>query len=211
MVVADAGTPQLGVARAGAHPQMPGARRNPHQAMEDGAHIGDGQAEIAMAALLLDIDEAGILELAEMPARRREHDARLLGELGCGERLAVHERSQHVGARRISQQRRNGRDVRSVFHSLTLAELSTRRKLLDVAVRKSKEAPMRAAAATTEAVGNAREYALLFVLAIVWGSSYAFIRLSVAPIPPWALPPRRPSTARGLLFALLSAPGYRLP
>src|SRR5260370_31693151 len=116
-----------------------------------------------MAALLLDIEEAGILKLAEMPARRRKHDARLLGELGCGERLAVHERCEHVGAGRISQQRRNGRDVRSVFHSLTLAEVSTRRKLVGVAVRKSTEAPMRAAAATTEAVGNGREYTLLVV------------------------------------------------
>src|SRR5260370_33161842 len=99
-----------------------------------------------MAALLLDIEEAGILKLAEMHARRRKHDARFLGELGCGERLAVHKRSEHVGARRISQQRRNDRDVRSVFHSLTLAEVSTQRKLLDVAVRKSKEGPMRTAA-----------------------------------------------------------------
>src|SRR2546425_395019 len=46
---------------------------------------------------------------------------------------------------------------------------------------------MRTAAATPETAGNAREYALLAVLAIVWGASYAFIRLGVATIPPVTL------------------------
>src|SRR5260370_10394436 len=164
-----------------------------------------------MAALLLDIEEAGILKLAEMPARRRKHDARLLGELGRGERLAVHERREHVGARRISQQRRNCRDVRSVFHSLTLAEVSTRRKLLDVAVRKSKEGPMRTAAAATETAGNAREYALLVVLAIVWGASYAFIRVSVATIPPVTLIVARTLIAGATLLAILTSRGIAIP
>src|SRR5260370_22242392 len=164
-----------------------------------------------MAALLLDIEEAGILKLAEMPARRRKHDARLLGELGRGERLAVHERREHVGARRSSQQRSNGRDVRSVFHSLTLAEVSTRRKLLDVAVRESKEASMRTAAADTQAAGNAREYALLAVLAIVWGASYAFIRLGVATIPPVTLIAARTLIGGALLFAILTSRGIAMP
>src|SRR5262249_11609511 len=114
------------------------AGRNPHQAFEDMGDVGAREAEITMAALLLDVNEAGILKLAEMPARSRKHHARFLGEFGCGERLAVHERSQHVGARRISQQRRNGGDVRSVFHSLTLAELSMPCKLLGVALRKAR-------------------------------------------------------------------------
>ena len=46
---------------------------------------------------------------------------------------------------------------------------------------------VRTAAASTKAAGNAREYALLVVLAIVWGASYAFIRVGVATIPPVTL------------------------
>src|SRR5258707_14354417 len=86
-----------------------------------------------------------------------------------------------------------------------------RRKLLDVAVRTSKEAPMRTAAATTEAVGNAREYALLVVLAIVWGASYAFIRLGVATIPPVTLIAARTLIGGALLLAILIARGIAMP
>src|SRR5262252_7922079 len=130
MIVADAGTPQFRVAWVDSHPHVPGPGRNSHQTFEDAGDIGTGQAEIAVAALLFGIDDAGILELAEVPAGSREHDASLLGELGRGERPAVHERGQHVGARRVAQQRRDGGDVRSIFHSLTIAEVSSRRKLL---------------------------------------------------------------------------------
>src|SRR5499427_1779084 len=215
MIVADAGTPQFRVAWADSHPHVPGPRRNSHQTFEDAGDIGTGQAEIAVAALLFGIDDAGILELAEVPARSREHDASLLGELGRGERPAVHERGQHIGTRRVSQQRRDGGDVRSIFHSLTLAEVSSRRKLLRYRNEIDRspvtcgsvpemtpgewqsdwrqcavpivEAPMQPAAATSETTGNVREHALLVVLAILWGASYAFIRLGVATIPPVTL------------------------
>src|SRR5260370_41153055 len=84
-------------------------------------------------------------------------------------------------------------------------------KLLDVAVRTSKEAPMRTAAATTEAVGNAREYALLVVLAIVRGASYAFIRVGVATIPPVTLIAARTLIGGALLFAILAARRHAMP
>src|SRR5215813_5241321 len=239
MIVADAGTPQFRVARAGSHPHVPGAGGNSHQAFEDAGDIGTRQAEIAVAALLFGIDDAGILELAEVPARSREHDASLLGELGRGERPAVHERGQHIGTRRVSQQRRDGGDVRSIFHSLTLAEVSSRRKLLRYrneidrspvtcgsvseltpGERQSDwrqcpvpivEAPMQPAAATSETIGNVREYALLVVLAILWGASYAFIRLGVATIPPVTLIAARTLIGGALLFAMLAARGYAMP
>src|SRR5260370_4867088 len=84
-------------------------------------------------------------------------------------------------------------------------------KLLDVAVGTSKEAPMRTAAATTEAVGNAREYALLVALAILWGASYAFIRLGVATIPPVTLIAARTLIGGALLFAILAARRHAMP
>src|SRR5579871_1318825 len=68
MIIADPGATQFRVARARAHPQVPGSRRNPHQPFEHAGNVGAGQAEIAMAALLFDADETAILELAEVPA-----------------------------------------------------------------------------------------------------------------------------------------------
>ena len=66
---------------------------------------------------------------------------------------------------------------------------------------------MRTAAATTEAVSDAREYALLVVLAILWGASYAFIRLGVATIPPVTLIAARTLIGGALLFAILAVRG----
>src|SRR5260370_40578040 len=84
-------------------------------------------------------------------------------------------------------------------------------KLLDVAVRTSKEAPMRTAAATTEAVGNAREYALLVALAILWGASYAFIRLGVATLGPITLIAARSLIGGALLLAIPADRRHAMP
>ena len=70
---------------------------------------------------------------------------------------------------------------------------------------------MRTATATPEAAGNAREYVLLVVLAILWGASYAFIRLGVATIPPVTLIAARTLIGGALLFAMLAARGYAMP
>jgi len=63
------------------------------------------------------------------------------------------------------------------------------------------------ATATTKTTGNAREYALLVVLAILWGASYAFIRLGVATIPPVTLIAARTLIGGALLFAILAVRG----
>src|SRR5215470_2431242 len=70
---------------------------------------------------------------------------------------------------------------------------------------------MRTAKATPEGAGNAREYVLLVVLAIVWGASYAFIRLGVATIPPVTLIAARTLIGGALLFAMLALRGYAMP
>jgi drug/metabolite transporter (DMT)-like permease len=65
--------------------------------------------------------------------------------------------------------------------------------------------------AATPVAGNAREYALLVVLAVVWGASYAFIRLGVATIPPVTLIAARTLIGGTLLFAILTARGIAMP
>src|SRR5258708_9368936 len=71
--------------------------------------------------------------------------------------------------------------------------------------------PMRTAPAATQAAGNAREYALLVVLAMVWGASYAFIRVGVATIPPVTLIAARTLIGGALLFAILAARRHAMP
>jgi drug/metabolite transporter (DMT)-like permease len=70
---------------------------------------------------------------------------------------------------------------------------------------------MRSAASTPKAVGNAREYALLVLLAVLWGASYAFIRLGVATIPPITLIAARTLIGGALLFVWLTARGRTMP
>lgn len=68
-----------------------------------------------------------------------------------------------------------------------------------------------AVAADRPPAGRAREYALLIVLATVWGASYTFIRVGVATIPPVTLIAARTLIAGALLFAVLAARGIAMP
>lgn len=70
---------------------------------------------------------------------------------------------------------------------------------------------MHAAAVTSRTAGNAREYALLLVLATLWGASYTFIRLGVATIPPVTLIAARTLIGGALLFAALAVRGSIMP
>jgi drug/metabolite transporter (DMT)-like permease len=70
---------------------------------------------------------------------------------------------------------------------------------------------MRSAALAAKAPGNAREYMLLIVLAVLWGASYTFIKLGVATIPPVTLIVARTLIAGGILSAMLSARGITMP
>jgi drug/metabolite transporter (DMT)-like permease len=70
---------------------------------------------------------------------------------------------------------------------------------------------MRAGAITTGTTSRAREYALLIVLATLWGASYTFIRLGVATIPPVTLIAARTLIGGALLLAMLAARGIAMP
>lgn len=57
----------------------------------------------------------------------------------------------------------------------------------------------------------AREFALLFVLATLWGASYSFIKIGVATIPPVTLIAARTLIAGAILLAVMRWQGLRLP
>jgi drug/metabolite transporter (DMT)-like permease len=59
--------------------------------------------------------------------------------------------------------------------------------------------------------GVTREFALLLLLATLWGGSYTFIKLGVATIPPITLIAARTLIAGVLLLVIMQARGLRLP
>jgi drug/metabolite transporter (DMT)-like permease len=59
--------------------------------------------------------------------------------------------------------------------------------------------------------GLATEWALLALLATLWGASYTFIKIGVATIPPLTLIVSRTLVAGLLLLAVLRLRGVRLP
>ena len=130
VVVADARASQRRLARPGPDARRTAPRRDVHQALEGVRDLMAGEPEIAMAALLLDGEELGIDELREMGADGLRRDARLLGELGRGERLAGEERGQRLRPRGIADQRGDAGNAGSVEHASMLAEASTRGKRL---------------------------------------------------------------------------------
>jgi drug/metabolite transporter (DMT)-like permease len=64
---------------------------------------------------------------------------------------------------------------------------------------------------STRHQGLAREFALLVLLATLWGSSYSFIKVAVASIPPLSLMAARTLIAGAILLAVLHGRGLRLP
>ncbi|VFR16634.1 Permease of the drug/metabolite transporter (DMT) superfamily [plant metagenome] len=66
-------------------------------------------------------------------------------------------------------------------------------------------------ASATPAPSLAREFALLFVLATLWGASYSFIKIGVATIPPVTLIAARTLIAGAILLAVMRWQGLRLP
>jgi NIPSNAP len=122
MVVANAGESQRRLAWAGAKANRAGSIRDTHQIFEQVAYIAIGESKVAMTPLVFDSEQSRIDELGEMSTDRLFGDARNLRELGRRERLPADQRSQHVCASAISDQRRDPRDIRAVFHGSMIAE-----------------------------------------------------------------------------------------
>src|SRR5215831_4974099 len=75
-----------------------------------------------MPPLILDAEELAVDELREMRAHRLLCDAGDFCELGRGQRLASHQRSEDLGARVVADQRGDADDARPVFHGSILIE-----------------------------------------------------------------------------------------
>ena len=65
--------------------------------------------------------------------------------------------------------------------------------------------------AATPTQPPAREYVLLLVLATLWGSAFAFLKLTVATVPPLTAIAFRTAIAGAVLYAILRWQGWRLP
>src|SRR5689334_4575120 len=75
---------------------------------------------IAMAALALDDEQPGAGEPGEMAAGRLRGNVGRTRELGRGERTAVHQGGEDVGARRVADQGRGGGQRCGAGHALLL-------------------------------------------------------------------------------------------
>jgi hypothetical protein len=76
-------------------------RREAGHGLQQLGDLGARQRVVAVAALGPDGDEPGVEQQGEMDARRRDRDARLVGEHAGGERPPVEEREEHARARRL--------------------------------------------------------------------------------------------------------------
>ena len=98
VIVAKPRVAQRRLFRAGTRAQRLGARGDAHQRFEQARDVGIRETVIAMAPLRFDGDEAGVVELAQMRARGLLGDAGFEREFSRGERHAVQQGRQHVGA-----------------------------------------------------------------------------------------------------------------
>ena len=122
MVVANPRAAQRRILRPGTHAHVTGARRQTREALEHAGDIRIGEAIIAVAALLLRLDQAAGFQFGQMGARGLRGDAGLMRQLARGQRAAGHQRRQHVGARGIADQRGDHGNVGTCFHSSMLTE-----------------------------------------------------------------------------------------
>ena len=125
VIVADPRAPQRRLLRPGAHAHVAGALGQARKPFEHMGDVGAGEAVVAVAALLLRLDQAAGFELRQMRTRGLRRDAGLVRQLARGQRAAGHQRGQHVGARGIADQRGDHGDIGSCFHSSMIAEAST--------------------------------------------------------------------------------------
>ena len=120
MVVADPRVAQRGILWPCACAQLPG--RQPHQPFQCGGNIAAGQRKILVPPLFADLHQIAVLQLSQMPAGGLGGHPGLCRQFARSQRLAVHQRHQHVGPRRITDQRGHARDIRAFFHTSMLTE-----------------------------------------------------------------------------------------
>jgi len=125
MVIANPRAAQRRILRTGAHAHVTGACRKPRKTLEHAGDIGAGEAIVAVAALLLRLDQAAGFELRKMRARGLRRDAGLGAQARSRSARGGHQRRQHVGARGIADQCGDHGDIGACFHSSMIAEAFT--------------------------------------------------------------------------------------
>src|SRR6185312_21871 len=112
----DAGLAQVGIARARAKAQRPGAIGDAEEAFQELRDVLVGEPEVAMPSLLLHGDELRAGKAREVRARGLLGDIGHARGLGGGERLAAQERGEDLGARAIADQRGDAGNVGAILH-----------------------------------------------------------------------------------------------
>jgi len=79
-------------------------------------NIAIGQPEIVVPPLSFACDQLPFFQPGQMPRRRLALHPRLRRQLSGGQRLAAHQRRQHVGASGVADQGGDAGNVGSVFH-----------------------------------------------------------------------------------------------
>jgi hypothetical protein len=122
MVVADPRLPERRILRPGSGARQSAPGGEPHHGFQKRADIIIGKGKIAMPSLSALDQEVGAFELPEVGTRRLDGHPGLRGQFARGQRPAGHQRGQHVGARRIADQRAQLGYVRTFFHTSMLVE-----------------------------------------------------------------------------------------
>jgi hypothetical protein len=102
--------------------------RHDHETFQHAADEWRGQAEIPSPALFFEREEASIIELRKMTARRLRRDTGQIGEFRGGQCPPVHQRCKHVGTRRITDECCDLGNLRSCIHIVFYTGECTARK-----------------------------------------------------------------------------------
>src|SRR6185312_11676887 len=116
MVVAGARVAQRGVELAGRAVARRPVGGDRHDALDHAADRRRRQPVVAVTPLLLRHEQPRLGQLGEVAAGGLRRDTRGIGELARGERPPVHQGTEHVGASRIAEQRRDFGDLYAFPH-----------------------------------------------------------------------------------------------
>ena len=122
MVVADSRFAHAGVARPRLVAPRAECGRHAHDRFQHCRDFRACQSIIAVTALRRQREKPALHQFRKMRARRRQADAGLARQFRCGQRAAVHQRRQHVGAGRVSHQAGDAGNIGRLTHGSTVNE-----------------------------------------------------------------------------------------
>ena len=123
MVVANARVPKGRILWSRANARVAQPFSNVDQVLYGASDIGSRQGVVTMPACAPFDDETSLRQSSKMRAGRLRAHARFPRQLSRSQRLARHKRRNDVRPRRVTQQRRHDRKVRSILHASILIEM----------------------------------------------------------------------------------------